>query len=100
MDIKYYALYKWAEWGLFKLELIDTTINLADHFTKQLGRVLFHRHVDYIFGKVPPTYSSAYAQFSKHTHLTKSVPSKMLPETDPVWLPIAAAAAHLRTRWS
>jgi hypothetical protein len=58
MDIKYHALCKWVERDLLKLEWIDTTINLADHFTKQLRWVLFHRDVDYIFGKVPPTYSS------------------------------------------
>jgi hypothetical protein len=95
MDIKYHALCKWVKRDLLKLERIDTTINLADHFTKQLRRVLFHRRVDYIFGKVPPMYSSAFAQFSKHTHLTKNVPPKMLPETDLVWLPIVAAAARL-----
>jgi hypothetical protein len=100
MDIKYQALCKWVEWDFLKLERIDTTISLTDNFTKQLGQVLFHCHVDYIFGKVPPTYSSAFAQFSKHTHLTRTVPPKTLPVTDPVWLPFAAAAAHLRTTWS
>jgi hypothetical protein len=94
MDIKYHALCEWVKQDLLKLEGIDTTINLADHFTKQLGWVLFHHHMDYIFRKVPPMYSSAFAQFFKHTHLTKSVPPNMLPEADPVWLPIAAAAAR------
>ena len=28
---------------------------MADHFTKALGPALFHRHVDYILGHVPPT---------------------------------------------
>ncbi len=61
MYIKYHAICKWVERDLLKLERIDTMINLADHFTKKLGRVLFHCHVDYIFGKVPPSYSSAFA---------------------------------------
>ncbi len=94
IDIEYYILCKWVKQDLLNLECIDTTINLADHFTKHLGRVLFNCHVDYIFAKVPSTYSSAFAQFSKHTHLTKSVTPTPLPETDPIWLPIAAAAAR------
>jgi hypothetical protein len=97
----HYAMaYDRVKRDLLKLKRIDRTINLANHFTKQLRWVLFHCHVDYIFGKVPSTYSSAFAQFSKHTHLTKSVPPKMLPETDPVWVPIAAASARLHTTWS
>ena len=31
--------------------------NPADHFTKNLPRILFHRHVDYIMGHVPPPHS-------------------------------------------
>jgi uncharacterized protein YdaL len=30
---------------------------MADNFTKQLGTTLFHRHVDYIMGHVPPHYT-------------------------------------------
>ncbi len=92
---------KWVKRDLLKLECIDTTINLADHFTKQFGQVLFHCHVNYIFGEVQPTYSSAFARFTKQTHLSKSgPPTTQLPNTDPVWLPMAAAAARLRATWS
>lgn len=54
MDIKYYALCEWVERDLIKLERIDTSINLADHFTKSLSPILFWRHLDYVMGSVPP----------------------------------------------
>jgi len=57
MDIKFHALCEWVERDLIKLERIDTTINMADHFTKVLTPVLFRRHTDYIMGRVPPGYS-------------------------------------------
>jgi hypothetical protein len=68
MDIKYHVLVKWVEQNLLQLEQINTSMNLADHFTKQLGRTLFHRHVDYILGKVPPTYSCAFDRFRSGLH--------------------------------
>ncbi len=57
MDIKYQAICEWVERDLIHLKWIDTTINLADLFTKQLGATLFYRHLDYIHsGHVPPHY--------------------------------------------
>ena len=63
MDIKFYALCEWVERDLIRLERIDTTINLADHFTKILSPILFRRHTDYIMGKVPPHYSVCHPVF-------------------------------------
>jgi hypothetical protein len=60
MDIRYNVLCEWVERDLIVLERVDTTINEADHFTKLLSRVLFHRHIDYIMGHVPPDYSPAH----------------------------------------
>jgi hypothetical protein len=93
MDIKYHALCELVERDLLKLECIDTTVNLADHFTKQLGRTLFHRHVDYIFGKVPPSYSAAYHQFI--TCLPRHPPQSPLhkPACSSIPEQFAAAAA-------
>ena len=48
MDIKYHVICEWVERDLMKLERVNTTQNLADHFTKQLGPLLFSRHIDYI----------------------------------------------------
>ena len=42
------------------LQRIDTTINMADLFTKSLGPTLFYRHTDYVLGHVPPHYSPQY----------------------------------------
>ena len=60
MDIRYNVLCEWVERDLIVLERVDTRINEADHFTKLLSRVLFHRHIDYIMGHVPPEYSPAH----------------------------------------
>jgi hypothetical protein len=83
------------------LERVDTSQNLADHFTKQLGPNLFHRHVDYILGKVPPHYSSC---FKRLQGMLKEKPSIIIPQvTLPKAItkrPVAAAAAKLWTSWS
>jgi hypothetical protein len=42
INIKYFALCDWVERDLILLERIDTSINLADHLTKTLSRILFH----------------------------------------------------------
>jgi hypothetical protein len=101
MDIKYHLLVEWVERDLLQLKRIDTSMNLADHFTKQSGRTLFHQHVDYIMGKVPPTYSSAFNRFCSglHKHITTPdvVPQ---PKCSPVQNTFAAVAAQLWTSWS
>jgi hypothetical protein len=56
MDIKFQVICEWVQRDLLHLKRIDTTINLADLFTKQLGPTLFYRHLDYIHGHVPPHY--------------------------------------------
>ena len=62
IDIKYFALCDWIERDLIILERIDTSINPADHLTKILTRVLFHRHADFLLGHIPPRYSPVYQQ--------------------------------------
>jgi hypothetical protein len=37
INIKYFALYDWLERDLIILEIIDTSINIADHLTKILS---------------------------------------------------------------
>ena len=74
MDIRYHVLCEWVERDLLILERIDTTVNEADHFTKPLQRVLFHRHIDRILGHIPPEYTPSHlrqcGQFDqKHTLL-------------------------------
>jgi hypothetical protein len=57
IDIKYFALCDWVECDLILLDGMDTSINVADHLTKILSRILFHWHADYLLGHVPPKYS-------------------------------------------
>ena len=58
MDIKYQVICEWVEWDLLHLKRIDTFINLADLFTKQLGTTLFYRHTDFVLGHVPSHYAT------------------------------------------
>jgi hypothetical protein len=61
IDIKYFALCEWVERDLIRLERIDTSINIADHLTKPLSWILFHRHANYLLGHVPPKYSPVHS---------------------------------------
>ena len=72
MDIKYNVLCEWVERDLILLRRADTTINMADHFTKQLGPTLFQRHVDYIMGHVPPHYTVHFQRLLNVPPLTAS----------------------------
>jgi hypothetical protein len=109
MDIRYHVLCEWVERDLIVLERVDTTINKADHFTKILSHVLFHRHIDYIMGHVPPEYSPAYkqstGQFNKpvikiipDSYTTKETVPLVIPtNSDDLYIPIAARAARIYT---
>ncbi len=107
MDIRYHVLREWVEHDLIVLERVDTTINKADHFTKILSPILFHRHVDYIMGHVPPEYSPAYerstGQFDKpvikivpNSYTTKeTMPLVILTDSDDLYISIAARAERM-----
>jgi hypothetical protein len=88
---------------------MDTTINEARHFTKILAWVLFHRHIDYIMGHIPPEYSPAHLRSTGQFNTAKL---QLVPNTfttkETMTLPIsldisnesysiAAAAAQLYT---
>jgi hypothetical protein len=61
IDIKYFALCDWVERDLLRLERIDTSINISNHLTRVLSRILFHCwHADYLLGHIPPKYSPVY----------------------------------------
>ena len=95
------------ERDLIKLERIDTSQNLADHFTKQLTPILFRRHVDYIMGHVPPKYSSCYQKIYgmlRRQLKDKATSTPATPiSTVPAFTPPAAAAAAAKfavQKWS
>jgi hypothetical protein len=94
IDIKYFALCDWVERDLIILERIDTSVNLTNHLTKTLSRILFHRHADYLLGHIPPKYSPVH----QHAILTYSDKYKddigsYIPET--FTAPITAATAWI-----
>ena len=60
MDIKYKVLGEWIDRDLMIMSRVSTATNEADQFTKSLGRILFHRHLDYVMGHVPPQYAPLY----------------------------------------
>jgi hypothetical protein len=68
INIKYFALCEWVEPDLIHLEGMNTSIDIADHLTKPLSRVLFHWHADFLLGHVPPKYLPVY----QHTITTYS----------------------------
>jgi hypothetical protein len=109
MDIRYNVLCEWVKQDLFILERVDTNINEANHFTKILAWVLFHQHINYIMGHVPPEYSPTHLQSTGQFDTTKlqTVPNTFTTKqtmTLPISLdirnksyPIAVAAARLYT---
>ena len=56
MDIKYFSLQEWVEQDLIVLHDIESTSNVSDMFTKQLGKILFHKHNDTVMGRKFPKY--------------------------------------------
>ena len=103
MDIRYNVLCEWVERDLIVLERVDTTIYEVDHFTKLLSRVLFHGHIDYIMGHVPPDYSPAHersigqfdnpaVKFVPDSYTTNETMKIAIPE-DASFHPAAAAGA-------
>ena len=95
MDIKFHALCEWVERDLLILQRVSTHQNLADHFTKSLSRILFHRHVDFIMGHVPPPYSPKFSEFLRVTTLPPSAATREEVGSST----FAAAAAKLESPW-
>ena len=102
VDIKWHVLCQWIEQDLIKLERIPTALNIADIFTKQLGPLLFKRHCDYVMGRVPPQYSSAYGKFygeyKNWADSTESKPHAARMETFPV-NELTTTAARFVNAW-
>jgi hypothetical protein len=96
IDMKYFALCDWVERDLIHLERIDTSINIADHLTKPLSRILFHRHADFLLGHVPPRYSPVYQQaITTHCDTYEEDLDQFLPET--FTTPMTTKAARIYT---
>jgi hypothetical protein len=94
INIKYFALCNWVERDLILLDRIDTWINLVDHLTKILSRILFHWHADYLFGHVPLKYSPVYQRtISTYSDNYKEEIDQLVP--DSFTGPITTKAARI-----
>jgi hypothetical protein len=93
MDIKYFLLSEWVERDLMWLERIDTSINLADHFTKSLQPAFFHLHADFILGQIPPAYSPVYQSIVGSYATIDDYMDNFVPSSNTT--PITAAAARV-----
>jgi hypothetical protein len=93
IDIKYFSLRDWVERDLILLERIDTKINMSDHFTKNLSKALFHRHVDYILGHIPPPYSPVHLYIVRTCNDHASAIDTFVPTS--FTTPLTAAAARV-----
>ena len=50
LDIKVFSLQDWISEDLLILHTVTSNLNIADVFTKQLGKVLFNKHYDMLMG--------------------------------------------------
>ena len=57
LNIKYFSLQDWVKNDLIELKRISTHDNWSDAMTKAQGHTLFHRHMNYILGKIVPNYT-------------------------------------------
>ena len=71
IDTRYFALQSWVEQDLVLLKSVPTSDNSSDALTKNVPRLLFNRHMDFILGKTIPEYATfrhdiqySYAQTS------------------------------------
>ncbi len=78
------------ERDILLLSCMDTLVNMSDHFTKQLGPTLFHHHVDYIMGWIPPHYTQWFKNLLGSS--SRAVPARTVPASAQ---PIAVVAAQL-----
>jgi hypothetical protein len=93
MDIKYFFICEWVERDFMHLERINTSINMADHFTKALNWALFHQHANFLLGHVPAMYSPVYHEIVG-TYMDHSVTiERFVP--DSFTSPICAAATRV-----
>ena len=60
MYTKYFAIQHWVDTDLLVLRRISTHDNESDAMTKNVGRTLFYRHMDYLMGKLIPDYARVH----------------------------------------
>ena len=58
IDTRYFALQSWVEQDLVLLKSIPTGDNSSDALTKNVPKILYNRHMDYILGRTIPEYAT------------------------------------------
>ena len=56
VDTKIFAIQSWVEQDLLRFKHISTSDNSSDALTKNVPRILFNRHNDFILGRTVPDY--------------------------------------------
>ena len=75
---KVIPLHSWVETDILIFKKIGTNDNESDSMTKNVGRTLFYRHMDYLMGKLTSDYARKHRDIrlydqsfqypSKNTH--------------------------------
>ena len=82
IDVRYFSICDWVERDLVLLDRVDTSQNMADHFTKALPCILFYRHNDYLMGHIPPAYSPLFKP-GYDTNPPAAAAAKLVRDTQP-----------------
>jgi hypothetical protein len=72
-------------------------LNMGDHFTKPLPKLLFYRHRDFYMGHVPPPYSPKYQECLRVLCQTQNINNTQLQRQN-LLLHGRLYATHLFTR--
>jgi len=71
MDTKKKAIQHWADTDLLVLKRIGTHENESDIMNKNVGRVLFYRHIYYLMEKIIPEYATKHKYLQLHDQALK-----------------------------
>ena len=71
VETSQFAILDWVQRDLIHLQYSKTSDNCADAMTKPLARILFHKHMDRIMGRIIPTQFRITQGDETSTHTSK-----------------------------
>ena len=89
MDFKTFSILDWVQRDLLIMQRIKTADNCSDVMTKQTGKQLFHRHFDYIMGRIVPDYVNSNMKTTDST-INNSTYCKVLCDMNMIIFPEAS----------
>ena len=89
MDLKTFSILDWVQRDLLIMQRIKTADNCSDVMTKQTGKQLFHRHFDYIMGRIVPDYVNSNMKTTDST-INNSTYCKVLCDMNMIIFPEAS----------